>query len=99
MVVFNHINNSMAIDIARKELNLFKEKLETKNILLEFSETCVEYIAKKGMSQEFGAREIIRIINSQFKPLLIEEILFGKLSSGGKCRMDVIDGEVKLTFI
>jgi len=51
------------------------------------------------MSQEFGAREIIRIINSQFKPLLIEEILFGKLSSGGKCRMDVIDGEVKLTFI
>jgi len=99
VVVFNHINNSMAIDIARKELILFKEKLEIKKITLEFSEACVEYIAKKGMSQEFGAREIIRIINSQFKPLLIEEILFGKLSTGGKCRVDVIHSEVKLTFI
>ncbi|MBC8062994.1 MAG: AAA family ATPase, partial [Clostridiaceae bacterium] len=99
VVVFNHINPYMAINIARKELGLFKEKLENKKIILEFTESCVQYIAEKGISQEFGAREILRIINSQFKPLLIEEILFGKLSTGGKCTVDVISNEFKLVFM
>jgi len=99
VVVFNHINSAMAINIARKELDLFKEKLVSKKIFLDFTEDCVEYVAKKGISQEFGAREIIRVISSQLKPLLVEEILFGKLSSGGNCSVDLINNEFKLTFI
>jgi ATP-dependent Clp protease ATP-binding subunit ClpA len=99
VVVFNHIDKSMAINIAKKELGLFKEKLENKKILLEFTEDCVEFIAKKGISQEFGAREILRIISSQFKPMLIDEILFGKLSDGGRCIVNVVDNEFKLTFM
>ncbi len=97
IVVFNHINNSMAINIARKELNLFKEVLLKKNVYMTFGEGAVEYVAKKGISKEFGAREIKRIINSQLKPLLVDEILFGTLSNGGNCIVDIEDNQFKLS--
>lgn len=93
IVVFNHISDEMALDIVKKQLNNFKLKLQHKNVDMEFSDACVKHIAKIGTSREFGAREIIRIINSEMKPLLIDEILFGKLNKGGKCYIDVLDGK------
>ncbi len=98
IVVFNHINHEMAVNIARKELNNFKEKLSGKKVVMEFSEKCVHYFADKGTSKEFGAREIIRIINSELKPLLVDEILFGKLSSGGICTVDCDASGFKLSL-
>ena len=98
IIVFNSMNDSMAINIAKKQLNDFKTKLATKNIEIEFSEECVNYIAKTGISEEFGAREIARIIASKIKPLLVDEILFGKLSDGGNCTIDLIDENFKLTI-
>lgn len=99
IVVFNHINDDMALSIAKKELNNFKEMLSKKKVEMEFSEACSRYVAEKGISKEFGAREILRVINSELKPLLIDEILFGKLSGGGKCSVDVINHKFKLNII
>jgi ATP-dependent Clp protease ATP-binding subunit ClpA len=98
IIVFNSMTDSMAINIARKQLNDFKTKLVTKNIQIDFSEECVNYIAKTGISEEFGAREIARILASKIKPLLVDEILFGKLSDGGKCTIDLLDETFKLTI-
>jgi len=98
IIVFNGMNDSMAINIARKQLKDFKTKLITKNIQIEFDEECVNYIAKTGTSEEFGAREIARIVASKIKPLLVDEILFGKLSDGGKCTIDLIDETFQLTI-
>lgn len=96
IVVFNGMNDSMAINIAKKQLNDFKTKLANKKVKIEFSEECVNYVAKVGTSEEFGAREIGRIIATKIKPLLVDEILFGELSDGGTCSIDLIDGDLKL---
>ncbi|BCZ45299.1 ATP-dependent Clp protease ATP-binding subunit ClpA [Clostridium gelidum] len=95
-IVFNAMNDTMAINIAKKQLNDFKTKLATKNIEIEFSVECASFIAKTGISEEFGAREISRIIASKIKPLLVDEILFGKLSGGGNCTVDLIDENFRL---
>ncbi|MDP4089287.1 MAG: ATP-dependent Clp protease ATP-binding subunit ClpA [Bacillota bacterium] len=99
VVVFNHINHAMAINIARKELNNFKEKLYARKVVMGFTEACIEYIADKGTSKEFGAREILRIINAELKPLLIDEILFGRLSDGGSCTMEFSEGRFRLVSL
>ncbi|CAH2213090.1 ATP-dependent Clp protease ATP-binding subunit ClpA [Tepidibacter aestuarii] len=99
IVKFNHVDDDMAVNIAKKELEEFKEKLNKKNISIDFANSCVEYISKKGVSKEFGAREIIRLIDSKLKPLLVDEILFGDLSKGGRCMIDVINGEFKLEIL
>jgi ATP-dependent Clp protease ATP-binding subunit ClpA len=99
IVKFNNVDENMALNITKKELERFKEKLNKKNISIEFKKSCIEYISKKGVSKEFGAREIIRIIDSRLKPLLVDEILFGNLSNGGSCIIDVVNGEFKIHIL
>lgn len=96
IIVFNSMNEVMAMNIAKKQLNDFKIKLAVKNIDIEFTEECAKYLVKIGTSEEFGAREIARIIASKIKPLLVDEILFGKLSDGGSCVINVKNEEFKL---
>lgn len=88
IITFHHINQDMAIAITKKQLNLFKEQLKAKQIEISFSKKVVDQIAEKGISNEYGAREIARIIESEIKPLLVDEVLFGKLAKGGKCKID-----------
>lgn len=98
VIVFNQINSEMALEITNKELNKFIDKLKEKNIELSFSEEVVNFISEKGLSREFGAREIIRVINSEIKPLLVDELLFGELSNGGKCRIVIEDNKFRINI-
>ncbi len=99
IVVFNHIDEKMAIDIVKKELSLFKKKLEKKNVFVKFEDELINYIAKCGISKEFGAREIKRVIDSKIKPLLVDKILFEDLKNGGTCSINVNDDKIYLTII
>lgn len=76
IITFNHINEEMSLNIVRKELRNLEEKLVKKNIKIAFTEELIKYVAKEGISREFGARELLRLINSQIKPLLVDKILF-----------------------
>ncbi|MBD7915927.1 AAA family ATPase [Clostridium sp. Sa3CUN1] len=96
IIVFNQINEEMALKITNKELDKFKNKLKEKNVNLTFSSKCIKSISEKGLSKEFGAREIIRVINSEIKPLLVDELLFGKLSNGGNCSVVIENKKFKI---
>jgi ATP-dependent Clp protease ATP-binding subunit ClpA len=98
IIVFNNMNEDMAMSIAKKQLNDFKAKLSDKNIEIQFTEGCAKHLVKIGTSEEFGAREIARVIASKIKPLLVDEILFGKLSNGGSCEVDVKNEDFELTI-
>lgn len=89
IVVFHHIDEQMAIQIAKKKLGELATLLSKKNISFTYHESAVEHLKKKGISQEFGAREIDRIIQNEIKPMLVDEILFGKLKKGGSCQLMV----------
>lgn len=92
VVVFNSMNPEMAKMVARKQLNDFKKKLESKHVEVVFDEECINYVAEKGTSEEFGAREISRVISAEIKPLFVDEILFGSLTNGGKCSI-ILEGD------
>ena len=84
IVVFNHLNDKMAKLIINKELAKLKAILKDKNISVSFTKKSVDYIMDKGISAEYGAREISRLIEAKIKPLLAEEILFGKPDKDNK---------------
>ncbi|MDU5111643.1 MAG: AAA family ATPase [Clostridium sp.] len=98
IIVFNQITKEMALDITKKEISKFKEKLKEKNIEITISNKVLSYISNKGLSKEFGGREIKRVINSELKTLLIDEILFGKLSNGGKCSIGLKDNKLVIKY-
>ena len=99
IIVFNDIDKDMSINIVKKQLAIFNERLKNKNINVTFRESVIEYIADTGTSKEFGAREILRVINTQLKPLLVDKILFDDLRDGFKYDIDYEMGKFKLNKI
>ena len=66
-----------------------EKMLEKKEVFLQVDEKALRLLKKKGISEEFGAREVERVIRNEIKPLLVDEILFGALKNGGKLFLTV----------
>jgi ATP-dependent Clp protease ATP-binding subunit ClpA len=60
----------------------------------DLTERCYEWLALKGYSQEFGAREIARLIQDKMKRFFVDEVLFGKLHEGGTAVVDIENDDV-----
>ena len=63
---------------------------------LTVTDTARLYLAKKGYDPAFGARPLRRVIKSEIKQILGDELLFGELEKGGLVTIDADDD--KLTF-
>ncbi|WP_026881553.1 ATP-dependent Clp protease ATP-binding subunit ClpA [Clostridium akagii] len=97
IVVFNNMDENMALLIAKKSIRDFEAKLLTKNIKLEVTDACYKWIAEKGYSSVYGAREILRVVEQNIKPHFVDEVLFGSLSNAGTATIDIKDGEIVIT--
>lgn len=89
VVTFNHMSREMAELILDKKLIELQEKLSLKKVSLTLHKEARAHILEKGITREYGAREMERILNSEIKPLLVNELLFGKLQKGGSAVVSV----------
>jgi ATP-dependent Clp protease ATP-binding subunit ClpA len=99
VVRFGHLNQDIVASIVRKELDAFRMQLAEKQVVLEVTETCINQLAKEGYSREFGARNVSRLIEDKIKSFFVDEVLFGRLSSGGVARADWSDGEYHIEVV
>lgn len=76
IVPFNQLAEEQIDKIINAQIEQLKGFLKTKDIELEITHACVNAIAKKGFSEEFGAREIARVIEREIKDKLIDVVLF-----------------------
>ena len=83
-VMFNDMDRTMAYLILDKKLRLLQDKLSARKVEMSLTDEAREYLLEKGFTREYGAREIDRVIANELKPMLMREILFGKLKKGGK---------------
>jgi len=97
VVRFKPVDKEMALLIAKKALNKLTAKLAAKNVTLTAAKPALEFIASKGLSETYGAREIIRLVENDVKKLLVQEVLFGELKNGGSCKLTFAKGELKVT--
>ena len=95
-VVFHDMDKQMATLILKKKLRELETKLEAKHVEMSLTTEAFEHLLKEGYTQEYGAREMDRVIAQQLKPLLMREILFGNLKEGGEVTVDVKDGSLAI---
>lgn len=88
-VVFHDMSREMASLILDKKLGELSSKLAARQIEMELSPEARNWLLQRGFLPEYGAREMDRVIASHLKPLLMREILFGSLKSGGKTYIQV----------
>lgn len=97
-IVFHDMDMTMAKQILQKKLRTLEKKLAAKKVTLELTPAALQQLLEWGFTKEYGAREMDRVINNRLKPLLMRQILFGKLKKGGKAIVDCADKELKMIY-
>ena len=95
-VVFNDMDEHMATLILRKKLGELQDKLTAKQVSMTLTDEAFQLLLKEGFTREYGAREMDRVIAQRLKPLLMREILFGRLRQGGNVEIVVNDGSLSI---
>ena len=91
IVVFNDMDRKMAGMILDKKLRELQQMLDAKNVKLQLGKQAREQLLAEGYSQEYGAREMDRVIHSRIKTKLVHEMLFGKLKQGGTLKISKLE--------
>ncbi len=99
VVSFKHLDEKIILQIVKKAMNDFEEILKPKNIKLKISKEVYTWLAKKGYSPVFGAREIARLIEDKVKKKFVDEVLFGSLSKGGEALVTLKDEEINIKVV
>jgi ATP-dependent Clp protease ATP-binding subunit ClpA len=75
-----------------------ESQLEQKGVTITLDDAARRWIAEKGYDPKMGARPMARTIQEHIKRPLAEELLFGRLASGGHVRVSVAEDGSALTL-
>jgi len=99
VVKFNNLPREIILQIVRKAVRLFSSQLAQKSVELEVTDECYDWLADKGFTPEFGAREIDRLVQDKIKKFFVDEVLFGELKRGGRARAGIENGDVVIRVV
>ena len=96
IITFNALNLDIMEMIVDKFIAELNEQLAIKKVALTISPAVRTWLAKKGHDPAYGARPLGRVIQTEIKDKIADELLFGALQRGGLVSLDLADN--KLTF-
>jgi len=98
-ISFAALDREIILRVVDKFLMQLEDQLHEKKVDISFTQALKDYLAKKGFDPAMGARPMARLIQDTIRSALADELLFGKLVSGGKVTVDLDAAEkVKLIF-
>ena len=98
IIHFNHLSKQVVLSIVDKFIIEVEAQLEDKGVSLSIDNEAKEYLANKGYDEVYGARELSRIIQSEVKKPMAEELIFGKLTKGGHVEISLKDNNICFNF-
>jgi ATP-dependent Clp protease ATP-binding subunit ClpA len=98
-ISFRSLDHEVILRVVDKFLMQLEEQLHEKKVEAIFTDALKAFLAKKGFDPTMGARPMARLIQDTIRRSLADELLFGKLASGGKVTVDVDEAEkIQLSF-
>ncbi len=89
IIAFNPLGLREYKLIAKKYIDDIATSLKARQIHLSIDSKALNYLASQSMDKSLGAREMKKIIDSQIKLALSDEILFGALKKGGNVKITI----------
>jgi ATP-dependent Clp protease ATP-binding subunit ClpA len=96
IVSFGPLTPGVMETIVEKFILQLEAQLAERRVAITLEAGAREWLATKGYDPVFGARPLARVIQTEVRDRLTDEILFGELENGGTVTIDVADD--KLTF-
>jgi len=91
IIQFEQLGPEHISQVVDKFLFELESQLEDKNVSLLVDTEARTWLAMHGYDPDMGARPMTRLIQEKIKTPLAEELLFGKLSDGGRIKIGVKD--------
>jgi ATP-dependent Clp protease ATP-binding subunit ClpA len=97
IVTFKSLNLEVMETIVDKFIMQLEAQLTERRVAFTLSPEARAWLAKRGFDRVYGARPLARVIQTEVRDPLTDEILFGRLEKGGNVTI-ALDGD-KLTFV
>jgi len=98
-ISFGSLDHEVILRVVDKFLLELEAQLHEKKVDPTFSPKLREFLARKGFDPLMGARPMSRLIQDTIRKALADELLFGRLTGGGKVTIDLDDDDkIKLYF-
>ncbi|MBM5572860.1 MULTISPECIES: ATP-dependent Clp protease ATP-binding subunit ClpA [Deefgea] len=97
IIPFASLTHEIILQVVDKFLMQLEAQLHEKKVEAHFTDALKDYLAKHGFDPQMGARPMARLIQDTIRKALADELLFGRLVSGGEVTIDIDkDGKVLL---
>jgi len=94
IIRFGSLNEEAILDVAGKFILQLEEQLADKHVSLRVEDSARQWLAKHGHDPSMGARPMSRLIRDRINRALADELLFGKLTTGGSVRVSAKQDEL-----
>jgi ATP-dependent Clp protease ATP-binding subunit ClpA len=99
IISFAALDHEVILRVVDKFLMQLEEQLHEKKVEVVFTDALKAHLAEHGFDPLMGARPMARLIQDTVRRALADELLFGRLVSGGKVTIDIdADDKVQLVF-
>jgi ATP-dependent Clp protease ATP-binding subunit ClpA len=102
IVPFSRLPQDVIARVVDKFILQLEAQLADRNVTIELSDEARSWLVTNGYDEAMGARPMARVIQTQIKTQLADEVLFGRLKNGGVVRVVVTGddrGVKKLGFV
>ncbi|MEF8822979.1 MAG: ATP-dependent Clp protease ATP-binding subunit ClpA [Desulfohalobiaceae bacterium] len=97
-IAFNSLSPDLMEMIVDKHIGELNEQIKEKKVRVALEPSARKWLAQKGHDPDFGARPLGRLVQSELKDKLTDEILFGTLTHGGTVWVEVDEDSEELTL-
>ncbi len=99
VVSFKALDEIVIMRVVDKFLLQLEAQLADKKVDVTFTDKLRKHLAKKGFDPLMGARPMQRLIQDTIRRALADELLFGRLTDGGRLTVDVDDADESKTEV
>ncbi|MEA3290884.1 MAG: ATP-dependent Clp protease ATP-binding subunit ClpA [Pseudomonadota bacterium] len=94
IIRFQPLDEETILHVVGKFILELEQQLAEKGVTLEVEPSARKWLAKEGYDPAMGARPMARVLQEKVKRPLAEDLLFGKLASGGSVTVREEEGEL-----
>ncbi len=98
-VSFKALDENVILRVVDKFLLQLETQLAEKKVDVTFTDKLRKHLGKKGFDPLMGARPMQRLIQDTIRRALADELLFGRLTEGGRLTVDLDDTDESKTEV
>ncbi len=98
IVAFKPLTHDVIRMVVQKFVLQLEAQLADRHVTIETSDEAIDWLAKNGFDELYGARPLARVIQEEIKRPLADDILFGRLAKGGHVKVVLKDGKLAFEF-